>query len=299
MASPSTFLHPRPMAAFAALLLGACAPAKKFCPADFSVDFTEALKYAALAERAYAPDSAVKTACGLDSCFLFTGPTTGARAFLQVNDGAKEQWLAFRGTAAFSDVKLDADYTQSDDSILHIRLHRGFAKAVQDLSPLYAPHLRAGYRTRLTGHSLGGAMAAVAGLYLRAEGFDVQVETFGQPKVTNAAGARRADSLNLVRFLNGVDLVTQVPPLSYNPGKLGSYEHFGREVALLDGKGYECLQEHYRKRFDPESWWNQAQEEAVKDHGIEKYLAKLKALAPAVAAPAASAAGPEPDPSKP
>ncbi len=293
----ATFLHDfrfRHMLPAAAILFAACAPAKKFCPADAPVDFAEALQYATLAERAYAPDSAVRTGCGRDSCFLFTGPATHARAFLEVDDSARVQWLAFRGTAAFSDVKLDADYTQSDDSILHIRLHRGFAKAVKDLSPLYAPHLRPGYRTRLTGHSLGGAMAAVAGLYLRAEGFDVRVETFGQPKVTNAAGARRADSLDLVRFLNGEDLVTQVPPLSYSPGKLGSYEHFGREVALLEGTagkppGYECLQEHYRKRYDPDAWWAQAQDEAVKDHGIAKYLEKLKALVPA----AVTATGPE------
>jgi hypothetical protein len=262
-------------------LLAACAPTKTFCPQDYSVDFAEALRFATLAELAYAPDSAVRTACGKDSCFLFTGPATGARAFLQVDDSAHVQWLAFRGTAVFSDVKLDADYTQMDDSILHIRLHRGFASAVKDLSPLYAPHLRPGYRTRIAGHSLGGAMAAIAGLYLRAQGFDVEVKTFGQPKVTNAAGAPRADSLDLVRFLNGRDLVTQVPPLSYQPGKLGSYEHFGREVALLEGKGYECLQEHYRKRFDPDSWWAQANEEAVRDHGIAKYLEKLKALVPA------------------
>jgi len=60
---------------------------------------------------------------------------------------------------------------------------------------------------------------------MRAAGFNVDVQTFGQPKVTNAAGALRADSLNLVRFMNGADLVTPGAPLSYNPGMLGTYEH--------------------------------------------------------------------------
>lgn len=285
MSNASRFL-----ALSAALLAVSCMPTKKFCPQDFTVDFAEALHFATLAELAYAPDSSVHTACGNDSCFLFTGPATSARAYLRVDDSAKVQWLAFRGTAALSDVKLDADYTQSDDPELGIRLHKGFARAVADLNPLIAPHLRAGYRTRLTGHSLGGAMAAIEGLHLRARGFDVKVMTFGQPKVTNAAGARHADSLDLVRFLNGKDLVTQVPPLDWKPGKLGSYEHFGREVALLDGKGYECLQEHYRKRYDPESWWEQAKEEAVRDHGLARYLEKLKALVP----DALTAEGPEP-----
>jgi triacylglycerol lipase len=264
----------------AAALLSACAPTKKVCPQDYSIDFAEALHYATLADLAYAPDSSINTACGQDSCFILTGPATNARAFVQVNDSARVQWIAFRGTKLFSDVKLDADYTQSDDSVLHIRLHNGFAKAARDLYPLIIPHLRAGYRTRVTGHSLGGAIAAITGLYLRAQGFSVEVETFGQPKVTNESGARRADSLVLVRFLNGQDLVTQVPPLSYRPGNLGAYEHFGREVALLDGKGYECLTEHYRKRYDPDAWWAQVQEEALHDHGIAKYVEKLKELAP-------------------
>ncbi len=271
---------PIALAALAAALLSACAPTKKFCPQDYSIDFAEALHFATLADLAYAPDTAIQTECGHDSCFIFTGPTTDARAFVQVNDSARVQWIAFRGTKTFTDVKLDADYTQTDDSILHIRLHRGFAAATRDLYPLIMPHLRPGYRTRVTGHSLGGAIAAITGLYLRAQGFSVQVETFGQPKVTNEAGARRADSLNLTRFLNGEDLVTQVPPLSYQPGNLGSYEHFGREVALLDGKSYECLTEHYRKRFDPDSWWAQAQEQALHDHGIALYIGKLKALVP-------------------
>jgi triacylglycerol lipase len=270
------------LAIFSAAVLSACAPTKKFCPQDYSVDFSEALKFAMLADQAYAPDSVVAKECGRDSCFFFTGPASGARAFVRVDDSAKVQWIAFRGTKTFSDVKLDADYTQTEDSILGIRLHRGFATAARDLYPLMRPHLSSIHRTRLTGHSLGGAIAVITGLYLRAEGFKVDVETFGQPKVTNAAGARKADSLNLVRFLNGRDLVTQVPPLSYQPGKLGSYEHFGREVALMDGKGYECLNEHYRKRYDPTSWWDQLQEQALRDHGIALYVQKLKELAPPV-----------------
>ncbi|MDB5104483.1 MAG: Triacylglycerol lipase [Fibrobacteres bacterium] len=265
------------------LALSACAPAKKFCPQGYTIDFAESLRFAMLADQAYSPDTVVAKECGRDSCFFFRGPVSDARAFVRVDDSAKIQWIAFRGTKSFTDIKLDADYTQAEDSILHMRLHRGFAAAARDLYPLIRPHLSSVYRTRLTGHSLGGAIAVVTGLYLRAEGFKVEVETFGQPKVTNAAGARHGDSLNLIRFLNGQDLVTQVPPLSYNPGKLGSYEHFGLEVALSegkDGKGYECLSEHYRKRYDPDSWWAQVQEQALKDHGIANYVEKLRALAP-------------------
>lgn len=266
-----------------AFLCGCSHTRKVLCAPDYSIDFAQALKYAELAEMAYEPDSVITHSCGTDSCFYFQGRITGARAFLRVDDTAKVQWLAFRGTADLSDVRLDADYTQSEDSVLHMHLHKGFASASRDLYPAILPHLRRGYQTRIAGHSLGGAVAVITGLYLRKAGFAVECYTFGQPKLTNAAGARRADSLTLIRFLNGKDLVTLVPPLSYKPGNLGSYEHFGREVALLDGQGYECLQEHFQNRYDPASWWDHIQEQALKDHGLANYLAKLRVLVPAPA----------------
>jgi predicted lipase len=159
-------------------------------------------------------------------------------------------------------------------------LHKGFSSAARDLYPDIRRHLRKDYKIKIAGHSLGGAIAAITGLYLQQEGFSVEVYTFGQPKITNIAGAARADSLHLIRFLNGRDMVTLVPPVSYQPGKLGSYAHFGKEIALLDGKNYECLQEHFQKRYNPDSWWDQVQEQAMKDHGIANYLEKLRALVP-------------------
>ncbi|KAJ6259971.1 Lipase [Drechslerella dactyloides] len=50
-----------------------------------------------------------------------------------------------------------------------------------------------GYRLELVGHSLGGAVAALAGLEFRERGWDCRVTTFGEPKVGNA---------NLSHYLN-------------------------------------------------------------------------------------------------
>ncbi|KAK6343939.1 hypothetical protein TWF696_007592 [Orbilia brochopaga] len=44
----------------------------------------------------------------------------------------------------------------------------------------------AGYRLELVGHSLGGAVAALAGLEFRERGWYCRVTTFGEPKVGNA-----------------------------------------------------------------------------------------------------------------
>jgi hypothetical protein len=78
--------------------------------------------------------------------------------------------------------------------------------------------------------------------------------------------------------------VALVPPISWKPGKdLGTYTHFGREVALL-GDGFECLDTHFSKRLDPSSWWEHAQKQAVEDHGMDHYLSSLCRLAGQTAA---------------
>lgn len=274
-------------APFLSLGLIGCAPAKVLCPKDYQVDLMEAQGFAAKAGLAYEADSLIAEACGADSCFILSGGQTGARAFVQRDDSAKVQWIAFRGTASLDDIQLDAKYSQARDTSLRMTFHSGFASGAEDVLPGILPHLNPAYRTLITGHSLGGALAAIAALRLDAQGFKVKAITFGQPKVTNEAGAKRAAHVDLVRFIHGQDIVALVPPVDWRPGKdLGSYAHFGREIALND-QGFECLQEHYAKRFDPSSWWDQAQRKAVEDHSMAKYKARLVELAGTQASTAA------------
>jgi triacylglycerol lipase len=265
----------------ALILLTACAPTKRFCAVDTHIDFKESLDLARKSELAYLPDSLVRAACAADSCFIITGPVTGARAFVQRNDSTRKQWLAFRGTQTVGDVKLDARYTHHRDTVLEIYLHQGFSNAADELLPLVLPHLRQGYETILTGHSLGGAVAAVMSLHLEAQGYTVRAQTFGQPKVTNIEGARMHASLNLTRFVNGRDPVPLVPPVDWKPGggRGGSFAHFGREVLLEDGT-FECLTTHYIRNLDPAEWEGQAQTEAALDHLLANYLASLEKLQP-------------------
>jgi pimeloyl-ACP methyl ester carboxylesterase len=72
-------------------------------------------------------------------------------------------------------------------------VHTGFWTSWQNTRPLVLPHLEAlrarypGYALHLVGHSLGGAVAALAGLDLDARGWRPSVTTFGEPRVGNAA----------------------------------------------------------------------------------------------------------------
>jgi thioesterase domain-containing protein len=50
-------------------------------------------------------------------------------------------------------------------------------------------HLKPGYKTYVTGHSLGGAVAAILTIYLIEDGVQVErVVTFGQPRFTTTDG---------------------------------------------------------------------------------------------------------------
>lgn len=279
---------------FAATFLSACsmfAPKKVMCPAEYRIDFVEAVNFAQKAAAAYAPDSAIQALVGrseidaedgesakMDSVFIVIGAKTGTRGFVLRQDADSVQWIAFRGTQTLDDIRTDADYVQARDTVLNLALHRGFMKATDDLLPAMMPHLNAGYRTYVTGHSLGGAMAAIAGLELQAQGFKVKAVTFGQPKVTHEAGAKRA-KLDLLRFIHKQDLVALVPPLDWSPGReRATYAHFGREVALRDSD-FECLQEHFPKRYDPDEWFKQVHISALSDHSMQHYLSRLGELA--------------------
>jgi pimeloyl-ACP methyl ester carboxylesterase len=71
-------------------------------------------------------------------------------------------------------------------------VHTGFWTSWQNTRPLVLPHLEEirarypEYKLHVVGHSLGGAVAALAALELEARGWRPTVTTFGEPRVGNA-----------------------------------------------------------------------------------------------------------------
>ena len=92
--------------------------------------------------------------------------------------------LIFRGTDNTKNVLTDIDLRPWQDDELDMKLHRGF----RDAAALLLVDIKEKYKLEktvyLTGHSLGGAIAQIAGLWLNLDGYEVQVYTFGSPKVT-------------------------------------------------------------------------------------------------------------------
>jgi len=165
-------------------------------------------------------------------------PENQVRYFVLADDASKAQTVVVRGSSNFRNWIVNAEYTKQSDSELKLFLHEGFSAAADELLRSVRPTLKKGYRTSVTGHSLGGALAAVLMMRLMHEGHDIdQVITFGQPKITNEAGASLFAEAKLLRVVNGDDIVPKLPNPTIATSVHGLYYHFAPEVVLLpDGK---------------------------------------------------------------
>ncbi len=131
------------------------------------------------------------------------------------------------------DVLADLQFNKMPfDGHEHVEVHLGFLREIDKLwQTQIVPDLErhtVGIPVWVTGHSLGGAMATLAGMRYPFE----EVVTFGEPRV-----GRHVDLVfkakSHTRYVNGADPVTKVPP-EFPFG----YGHHGHVVTIrdLDGK---------------------------------------------------------------
>uniref|UniRef100_A0A7S4GHJ3 Fungal lipase-type domain-containing protein n=1 Tax=Eutreptiella gymnastica TaxID=73025 RepID=A0A7S4GHJ3_9EUGL len=139
------------------------------------------------------------------------------------------QWVCVRGTDNLANVKDDIRYNMEHSPDLGIRVHKGFlslyAKAWDDLHS----RLDKTKPIKLTGHSLGGAVAALLSLRLKKAGYRLmETVTFGAPKFTDFAGSVQyiKHQVPLLRITNKGDPVPAGPPWD-------DYVHAGAEVHLF------------------------------------------------------------------
>ncbi|KAK0121841.1 hypothetical protein ONS95_010121 [Cadophora gregata] len=160
--------------------------------------------------------------------------------FVAVDDTNHLIVLAFQGTANTLHKLTDAAFLPTSTNLCgtgenECKIHRGFWHAWQDVESIVTNSvLRAviehpGYRVIATGHSLGGALAALAATSLRNGGMSVDLYTYGQPRlgfdsisnyITNQAPAKG----NNYRVTNTNDIVPQLPQ-----HKAGGWDHFSPE----------------------------------------------------------------------
>jgi triacylglycerol lipase len=215
---------------------------KAFC----ALDFLTIKKSAQLSAVSYAkPDLIAKRLPRLSYELIHhTELPDSAVSYYLARSSSGLQQLAFRGTSNLENVLVDLDVQLQLDKNLGIQLHQGFSIAAKVAYENALPYLDKSKPVQTTGHSLGGAIAVIVGMYLQRDGFQLeQVITFGQPKVTNVQGARAFKSLPLIRVVTPNDIVPLVPPL--NPLQLQNldiYWHNGVEVILVAEKQYTVIE---------------------------------------------------------
>ena len=163
---------------------------------------------------------------------------------LEIDDVKRTQWIAVRGSSNLKNWLLNFQYVQRycDPDNPHmpcggIDIHKGFRLAATEVFYDILPHLRQDYTTRLTGHSLGGAIASILMVFLTELEFNIeQCITFGQPKITDKAGAEKMATMPLIRVVHDDDIVPHLPATTPLTFLSGGYEHFGREVVLQDSR---------------------------------------------------------------
>ncbi len=206
--------------------------------------------------------------------------STRNRFLIGTAHGVKVQDIAIRGTVNLVNFYYDLRFRREYNERLGIWVHRGFSHMADELDLAVRPYLRRGYAIRLTGQSLGAAEALLLGMLLRKEGYDVvSVVTFGQPKVTNLAGAERFSSIPLLRVVNENDIVPLLPPVNL-VYKEDPYVHFGQEINLLDGPYYCREQTGVTDRPLPPHMLEELSREQIrtflKEHSIRSYVASIK-----------------------
>ncbi len=167
--------------------------------------------------------------------------------FLAVNPVTKTQVVSIRGTANLENALVDMKIKMESNQNAGINLHSGFASAAEGVYKQIRPHLNKDYAVYTVGHSLGGAVALILAIYLDIDKFKVGGSTtFGQPKITDKAGATKFSDLPVTRVVTENDVVPLVPPI--DPSAISAidqpniYWHLGKEIILFPGIYYSTLQ---------------------------------------------------------
>ncbi|VTU18943.1 lipase family protein [Variovorax sp. RA8] len=193
-------------------------------PAQWAIEASRLAYYRAEAsdgERQRLADALARADFGLPTLMTHADSDSFAFAALHADGTAL---VSFRGTQPdeIRDLATNLQAHQVDWPESGGRVHAGFARAARAMMPMLREWLEegegAGRSTLiLTGHSLGAALATLAATVLAPS----LLATLGSPRVGNTAFVAPLAEVQVLRLVNGCDVVTQLPPA------LSLYAHAG------------------------------------------------------------------------
>lgn len=236
------------------------------------VDFAELEYYAKRSSSAYDAVADIRKTYPMVTRAV-TVQSVDVRYFIETDLTNRKQTLSIRGTAEKPNVWEDIETALLQDSVLGIPLHRGFKNDAAAIYDDAVPYLRKDLPLRITGHSLGGAVAVIVAAYLEKGGYTVErVVTFGQPKITTKQPPTPQLISVLTRVVNELDVVPMIPP--YTSAR--KYQHFSSEVILREGSDYVYLDEHDADRISVGDFWRNITDFSFKNHHMDGYLANIE-----------------------
>jgi triacylglycerol lipase len=253
--------------------------------AQDSVNFSEIIKYANFSNVAYQSVPGIQTIDSLKNYKIshyHDIPGFKISYFIATNDLEKKQVIAVRGTANLENAFIDVALKLIKDKHTGINLHNGFSQTSQAIYAEIKPLLKKDYVISSTGHSLGGAVALILAMYLDVDDFSIgQVVTFGQPKVTNIAGANKFQHLHITRVVMPKDLVPLVPPFDpVDLKNLDIYWHAGKEIILLDDNTYAVAKGTKSMMRAVKFTQESLSEKNLQNHQMSVYMAMLAKKTP-------------------
>ena len=242
---------------------------------EAAVDFASLEPYARRSKAAYGEEQAIRAAYP-NTVRIAAPQNTEVRYFVERDDTARTQFITVRGTANHRNLKEDVAAKVREDSRAAIPVHSGFDAAAMAIYADASPYLKPGYATYATGHSLGGAVAALLAIYAIEDGHKVaRVVTFGQPRFTTAAGVGKLGYLPLTRVVDENDIIPMLPPATKLDKVYGPYEHVGPEIILLEGPRYVYLTGHDATRLSLDEFWRTQGYADLPDHKMDNYLKRI------------------------
>jgi len=122
--------------------------------------------------------------------------------------------IVIRGTANEANVLSDIDVRLVNDTRTGIKLHKGFRDVAVNIMQIIDTTKTLEHTVHVTGHSLGGAVAQIIGMWLHKRGKNVQIYSYGSPKVSSEVLS--GGQPNHWRVVRRSDPIPFTPPWPYS-----------------------------------------------------------------------------------